>query len=188
MALSMHPHPSLLCHVSFLPTNHHPFQTPEAKAKAPPKKDDATQDTQENDGSPTTATQDARNTMEEIDKRHEMKRCEKYRETDNARYALKHIKDRYLKDSDWLTSCRKTIEVITMINSKCWGLDRLGKRHRFPSEKAYFAHCQELNLNNHNERGSPQEGAGGCCRCNEGGSCCKGGTATCSSCGKGGSG
>ena len=25
--------------------------------------------------------------------------CEKYRETDNARYALKHIKDRYLKDS-----------------------------------------------------------------------------------------
>ena len=85
--------------MSSVPTNHHPFRTPEAKAKAPPKKDDATQDTQENDGSPTTATQDARNTMEEIDKRHEMKRCEKYRETDNARYALKHIKDRYLKDS-----------------------------------------------------------------------------------------
>jgi len=72
---------------------------PKAKVKAPPKKDDATQDTQENDGSTTTTTQDARNTMEEIDKRHEMKRCEKYRETDNARYALKHIKDKYLKDS-----------------------------------------------------------------------------------------
>ena len=98
MALSMHPHPSSLSHVSSLPTNH-PFQTPKAKVKAPPKKDDATKDTQENDGSPTTATQDARNTMEEIDKGHNMKRCEKYRETDNARYALKHIKDRYLKDS-----------------------------------------------------------------------------------------
>mmetsp|Transcript_29660 Transcript_29660/g.54435 ORF Transcript_29660/g.54435 Transcript_29660/m.54435 type:complete len:114 (-) Transcript_29660:703-1044(-) len=92
MALSMHPPPSSSCHVSSLPTNHHPFRSPEAKAKAPPKKDDATQDTQENDGSPTTATQDVGN-------RQMTRNCEKYRETDNARYALKHIKDRYLKDS-----------------------------------------------------------------------------------------
>lgn len=42
-------------------------------------------------------TQDITLSVEKLESRLHMKKCEKYRKTENARYAVKHIKKKYVK-------------------------------------------------------------------------------------------